>query len=153
MELSDTIEVGAARERVWTFLSDPYALGGCIPGLERVEIFEPEGAFGGAAIFPLGSTELRVPARVEWREQEPPHRGRLYALLEVKTFAVQVDGTVALQAVAEHSTEISWHAQVEFPEALASNPMLVTIGQNVAARFIKTVLECLQGRLESGAES
>ena len=153
MEFADTIRVSAPRRRVWSFLSDPHALGGCIPGLDQVEIFEPDGAFGGTATFQLGSRELRVPARVEWGEQEPPRRGRLHAAIELNGLVTQVDGDVSLQAVAAQETEISWRAQVDVPEALASNTMLVSIGQNMALRFIKTVLECLQERLEGDPKS
>lgn len=146
MQFEDEVVVDSPREQVWTFLLDPYALGGCVPGVEEVEIFESGRAFGGIGRISFGSLEVKFPARVEWVEQDELRGGRLRALARVVGHEIEGEGTLNLTDEGA-GTRLAWSASVLLPEALTENPFTAQMGQTVAVRFIKNFFECIQTRL------
>ena len=148
VEFQDTVVLAAPRTAVWAFLLNPHELGSCLPGLEKVEIVEPDRVFGGVATLNVAGGSFRLPARVEWVERDAMRSGRLRALTEVAGHPIEGNGVVELDDTAEGGTQLSWTAGIVVPEALDGNPMLLQIVQNVARQFITSFFTCIQARLE-----
>lgn len=148
MEFQDTVVLAAPRSAVWEFLLDPYELGECLPGLEKVEVFEQDRVFGGTATLNVAGSNVQFPARVEWVERDNRRGGRLRALIEVAGHPIEGDGVIKLEDTAEGGTELFWKAGVVVPPAFSSNPMLLQIAQGVASQFIKAFFRCVQAKLE-----
>lgn len=148
MQFEDEVVIGSPREQVWAFLLDPYALGGCVPGLEEVKIFEPGRAFGGTARIAFGSLVVKFPARVEWLEQDELRGGRLRVLAQVAGHPLEGQGALELADESE-GTRLAWSARVTLPEALTENPFTAQMAQTVAVRFIKNFFECIKTSLKN----
>jgi len=125
-----------------------YEIGECLPGLEKVEVYEPNRVFGGTATLNVAGGSVQLPARVEWVERDAQRGGRLRALTEVAGHAIEGDGVIKLEDTSEGGTELFWTAGVIVPPALSSNPMLLQIAQGIAAQFIKAFFSCVQAKLE-----
>lgn len=148
MEFQDTVVLAAPRPAVWAFLLDPHELGQCLPGLEKVEILEPDRAFGGVATLNVAGGNFQLPARVEWVERDAMRRGRLRALTKVGGHTIQGNGVIELEDTPEGGTQLSWTAGIVIPEALNGNPMLMQIAHNVAQQFIAAFFNCIETKLE-----
>jgi len=148
VEFQDTVVLAAPRTAVWAFLLDPHELGECLPGLEKVEVFEPERVFGGLATLNVAGNSVQLPARVEWVEREAMRGGRLRALTEVAGHPIEGDGVIELEDTPEGGTQLFWRAGIAVPPAVASNPMLLQVARTVAAQFIRSFFSCIQTKLE-----
>lgn len=148
MEFQDTVVLAAPRTAVWAFLLDPHELGQCLPGLEEVEILEPDRAFGGVATLNVAGGSFQLPARLEWVERDAMRSGRLRALTEVGGHPIQGNGVIELDDTPEGGTRLSWTAGIVIPEALNSNPMLLQIARSVARQFITAFFNCIEAKLE-----
>lgn len=149
MEFKDTVLLAAPRDRVWQTLNDPDEIGGCIPGLETVEVYDEGRAFGGQASIKVGSSALRFPARVAWIEQTAPSGGRLQASATLAGYEIEGQGAVTLDENGEGETTLSWEASVVIPDELAENPLMAQMARMFAGRFLKGFFECVEARLAS----
>ena len=148
MELQDTVVLAAPRTAVWAFLLDPHELGECLPGVEKVEVFEPGRVFGGVATVNVGGGSVQFPARVEWVERDVMRGGRLRALTRVGGHPIEGDGVIELEDSAEGGTQLFWTVGVVVPPAVASNPMLLQVARSVITQFINSFFNCIQAKLE-----
>jgi carbon monoxide dehydrogenase subunit G len=149
MQFSDEFMIELPRDEVWAVLRDPRALGACIPGLQDLEVSDGGNAFGGTAMLDLGATKFRVPAQVTWLEQNAPAGGRLQASATLAGYEIEGSGNVNLVERGPDRTQLSWEAQVTIPGPLADNPLMGQVARSFAARFIKSLFDCVQARLES----
>lgn len=149
MEFQDTVVLAAPRTAVWAFLLDPYELGACLPGLEKVEILEPDRVFGGTATLNVAGGSFQLPARVEWVERDAMRGGRLRALTEMAGHPIEGNGVIELEDAPEGGTQLFWTAGIVVPEAFRGNPMLLQIAQGVARQFIEAFFKCIQAKLEA----
>lgn len=148
MEFEDTVLLAAPRTAVWEFLLNPHELGECLPGLEKVEIFEPDRVFGGLATLNVAGGSVQLPARVEWVEREAMRGGRLRALTEVAGQPIEGDGVIELEDTPDGGTQLFWAADVVIPPAFADNPLLLQVARGIAAQFINAFFNCIQAKLE-----
>ena len=148
MEFQDTVVLAAPRAAVWEFLLDPYAVGACLPGLEKVEIYEPDRVFGGTATLNFGGASVQLPARVEWVEREAMRSGRLRAVTKIGEQRVEGEGVIELEDTAEGGTQLFWTAGVVVPEAVSNNPVLLQMAEGMSAHFIKAFFNCIRAKLE-----
>ncbi len=88
---SVAFEVKAPPEQVWAFLSDMRKIGGCVPGVESVEILDETHARWNlkVKIGPLSQTFVVI---TETLEQVPLSRGRFRGTAE----NMEIEGTVEL---------------------------------------------------------
>ncbi len=42
MQFRGSVEIAAARDRVWSFLMDPQQVGSCGPGVESIEVVDAD---------------------------------------------------------------------------------------------------------------
>ncbi len=148
MQFSDVVMIGAPRERVWTVLVDPHAIGFCVPGLADVEIYD-DVSFGGQATLQMGSTALSFPTRVTWIEQNAPEGGCLLASAVIAGFEIEGRGNIVLAEGEAGETTLAWDATMAMPAKLSGNPIMVQMVRMFATRFIQGFFQCVQARLES----
>lgn len=149
MEFEDSVVLAAPRAAVWEFFLDPYELGECLPGVEKVEVFEPDRVFGGVATLNVAGGSVQLPARVEWLEREAMHGGRLRAMTKVAGLSVAGDGVIELKDTPEGGTHLSWTAGVVVPPAIGDNPILLQVARGVVTQFINAFFECIRAKLEA----
>lgn len=78
MELTGTVEIAAARTRLWQALNDPDVLAACIDGVERLTRSEGEvPVFEGTMNAKVGPVRARFAGQVRLEDMVPPERYRL----------------------------------------------------------------------------
>jgi len=77
MHLEGVTIIKAPRQKVWEFLIDPHQVSQCAPGVESVEIIEPNRKFRAVASIGLGSVKARFSGNAEFLELDAPNRAKI----------------------------------------------------------------------------
>jgi hypothetical protein len=131
------VTINAPREKVWQFLTDPYGVSQCAPGLESMEIIEPNKKFRATASAGFGSVKVTFKTDVEWLELDPPHRASMKAHGTAPGSAMDLISEMILSDGPNGSTTLKWTAEVTVLGTIAS----------VAARLLSPVTQLLVGTL------
>src|SRR5262245_61112530 len=73
------VSIEASRSEVWTFLTDPYKVGQCMPGVESVEVEDDQRKFRAIANIGFGAVKARFVGEAEFIELEEPNWATLKA--------------------------------------------------------------------------
>ena len=79
MLLKGDVSIHAPRKKVWDFLTDPNQLGQCVPGVEKIEIIEPNQKYRGVVSVGLGGVKARFNGEVNVLELNEPNHAKLKA--------------------------------------------------------------------------
>jgi len=74
-EGKDTIR--ASRSEVWKFLTDAESVSKCTPGMESMEVLEPNKKFQALGALGLGTIKVKFKTTIEWTELKPPEMARM----------------------------------------------------------------------------
>src|SRR5258705_9246549 len=120
MHFEGIVEVGAARDRVWSFVSDPARVVACAPDVEHLEVVDP--------------THFRVPVRAgigpirttftidaEFTELREPEHARVHATGRARGSAVEMSNVVDLTEAGEGRTTLGWGADANWSGAIANS--------------------------------
>ncbi len=130
MRFDITINIQAAREEVWQFLTNTQAMSGCVAGLESVTVVEPARRFLARLAVPVGQASLACAAELEWLHQLAPSE----AALQVRVAVGQGGATVAAahQLLAYNAvrlvngcagfTRVQWQLDVDLVGGYAGMP-------------------------------
>ena len=146
MRLEGTVEIAAPRQRVWEFLTDPTRVATCAPGLESVEVVEPEKRFKAVASLGLGSIKTRFTADIEWTEREPPARAVARAHGTASGSTADVIAEMVLTELSPSRTALKWTADVTITGTIASlaSRMMGGVTQKLSGQFF----ECVRAKVE-----
>jgi hypothetical protein len=149
MQLKGDVTIRAPRQRVWDFLTDPHQLGQCVPGVEKIEIVEPDKKYRGVVSVGLGGVKARFNGEVDVLEMEEPNRARLKAHGTATGTAADVLSEMSLSDGEEGSTNVHWTADVNISGQLASLAarLMLPVSQKLSEQFYNEVRK----RIESGA--
>lgn len=147
MHLEGAVDIAAPRQRVWAFLTDPQAVSACAPGLESVEVVEPEKRFKAVASLGLGSIKTRFTVDIEWVEKEPPARAVAQAHGKASGSTADVTAELVLREVSPTATALTWSAEVTITGTIASlaSRMMGGVTQKLSGQFF----DCVRGKLEA----
>ena len=109
---SGTPEVAAPAHRLWTRLLDPYAVAHAGPGVERVEVVDPE-HFKVITVLKLGSFKLSFTMHVEVYDLIPERELRMRARGKATGSSIEVVSRVRLQPEDETRTRLQWDATTD----------------------------------------
>ena len=101
MHLEGTVSIQAPRQKVWDSLIDPYFVSQCAPGLESMEVIEPNKRFQAVAGAGFGSAALRaahprlITCDISGYGEEGPYREmRAYDMLvQAESGLASISGT------------------------------------------------------------
>ena len=147
MHLEGIVEIAAARERAWEFLTDPQAVSRCTPGAESLEVLEPGRRFRSVAALGLGSIKTRFTVDVEWVELTPPERARARAHGTAPGSTADVEAQMTLVERGPSATELRWTAEVTILGTIASlaSRMMGGVTQKLSAQFFDCVKKNIDG--------
>ena len=147
MHLEGNVEIGAPRQRVWDFLTDPQAVARCAPGLETVEVVEAGRRFRAVASLGLGSIKTRFTVDVEWMEMEPPGRAVARAHGSASGSAADVTAQMVLTEPAPGRTNLTWTAEVTITGTIAAlaSRMMGGVTQKLSGQFFDCVRASVEG--------
>ena len=149
MVLKGNVAIRAPRKKVWDFLTDPNQIGQCVPGVEKIEIIEPNKKYRGVVSIGLGSVKARFNGDVDVLELDEPHRARLKAHGTSPGTAADLLSEMSLSDGEDGTTIVNWTADVNVAGQLASLAarLMVPVSQKLSEQFYNEV----QRRIEQEA--
>ena len=131
MNLSGTTTINAPRTTVWKFLTDVQAVAQCAPGVESVEVIEPNKKFRATASIGFGSVKVKFSGDGEWVEMDEPNRAVVKGHGKAPGSAADVSAEMILSDTSDGGTEMKWSAEVNIMGSIASiaSRMMGTVAQ------------------------
>jgi carbon monoxide dehydrogenase subunit G len=145
MQFQGTVSINAPQKKVWQFLTDADFVAKCAPGVESLEIIEPNKKFHAVASIGLGNIKARFATDVEWIELEEPNRAKVKAHGTAPGSATDVIAEMTLLEKGEQ-TEMSWKADITVMGTIASlaSRMMGNVTEKLTAQFF----ECVKSKIE-----
>ncbi len=146
MHLEGNVSIGAPRQKVWDSLTDPYFVVQCAPGLESMDVIEPNKKFQAVAGAGFGSIKVTFKTEVEWLELSAP----AYASMKVHGIApgsaMDMTSAMTLSDGTDESTELAWTAEIVVLGTIAS--VASRLMTPVANLLVGTLFKCIKGKIE-----
>ncbi|MEP6693316.1 MAG: carbon monoxide dehydrogenase subunit G [Chloroflexota bacterium] len=146
MHFEGVVDVASARDRVWSFVSDPARVAGCAPDVEHLEVVDPT-HFRVTVRAGIGPIRTTFVVEAEFTELRANERAAVRAIGHARGSVVEMSNVVELSDAAEGRTTLRWSAEVNVSGAIAN------IGsrfmQAAADKTTRDVFACLKQRLES----
>jgi carbon monoxide dehydrogenase subunit G len=141
MLLKGDVSIHAPRKKVWDFLTDPNQLGQCVPGVEKIEIIEPNQKYRGVVSVGLGGVKARFNGEVNVLELNEPNRAKLKAHGTATGTAADVLSEMSLSDGTDGSTLVHWTADVNISGQLASLAarLMLPVSQKLSEQFYDEV--------------
>lgn len=141
MVLKGNVAIRASRKKVWDFLTDPNQIGQCVPGVEKIEIIEPNKKYRGVVSVGLGNVKARFNGDVDVLELDEPNRARLKAHGTASGTAADLLSEMSLSDGENGSTVVDWSADVNVSGQLASlaSRLMVPVSQKLSEQFYNEV--------------
>jgi uncharacterized protein len=121
MNFKGTVKINAPRQKVWDFLTDPQQIALCAPGVESVEVIEPNEKFRAVASVGFGAVKATFVTDATWIGIEAPNRAKMK--IHGKAPGSVVDGTseMALRdGDKPGETVLNWSSDVVVSGVIAS---------------------------------
>ena len=146
MQLTGSVEIGAPRDRVWAFVSDPRQVGWCGPGVQSIEVIDAT-HFVAKAALNLGFFTTGLTVKLEVLASEAPDLVVIRAGGEAQGTVVDAIVDVRLSGPAAGPTVVAFSADVTVAGSFAG----------VATRFLESggdnqlgqPLDCIRAKLEA----
>ncbi len=146
MHLEGAVTIKAARPEVWAFLTDPYAVTQCAPGLVSMEVIEPDKRFQAVAGAGFGSVKVTFKTDVEWVELDAPNRASMKVHGTAPGSAMDMTSGMDLSDMADGATELKWTAEVVVLGKIAS--VAARLMSPVAQMLVGTLFNCIRSKIE-----
>jgi molybdenum cofactor cytidylyltransferase len=146
MRFSGTVEIGAPRETVWRFLTDPEKVSSCAPGVESLEIVAPGERFRAVASVGLGSVKATFASDVEWLDLDEPRRARMKVHGTAPGSAVDATSEMQLSDASMGGTRLEWSADVFVVGTIAS--IAARLMGGVAQRLTDAFFDAIRLKIE-----
>jgi carbon monoxide dehydrogenase subunit G len=147
VQFDGSVKINAPREKVWTFLSDPYGVSQCAPGVKSVEVIVPEKQFKVVAGVSFGSLKVTFDTTVDLLEQDPPTHSKVRAHGTAPGSAVDVNGDLFLSDNPDGTTELKWSANVVVVGTIASLASRLMGG--MTRKLSGAFFDCIKAKLEA----
>jgi carbon monoxide dehydrogenase subunit G len=148
MHFAGNVNIQQSRERVWAFVTNPRAVGRCVPDLEGLEVVNAD-QFLAQVKAGIGPVRGRFAFDVAWQVRHEPGFGRVIARGKTVGSAVNIDSTIDLTESKDGATLLSWSADVTVNGKIASVGARMLNGY--ADRQTKQFFDCIRDQLESVA--
>ncbi len=146
MHLEGNVSIGAPRQKVWESLTDPYFVSQCAPGLESMDIIEPNKKFQAVAGAGFGSIKVTFKTEVEWIELDAPTRASMKVHGTAPGSAMDMTSAMILSDGSEGSTELNWTAEVVVLGTIAS--VAARLMQPVTNLLVGALFKCIKSKIE-----
>ena len=148
MNFKGSVKINAPREKVWKFLTDPNRVATCAPGLDSVEIVEPDKKFRATASVGFGAVKANFVTDAEWMELDPLKRAE--AKFHGKAPGSVADGTsemVLRDGDKPGETVLDWSANVTVVGTIAS--LAARLMGPVTQKITDTFFDNVRKKIES----
>ncbi|HLF24706.1 MAG TPA: carbon monoxide dehydrogenase subunit G [Anaerolineae bacterium] len=147
MHFQGSVPIGAPREKVWDFLTDPHTVSQCAPGLESVEIITPDKKFRAVVSAGFGSVKVTFTLDVEWLELDAPQRARMKAHGSAPGSATDITSEMILHEAPNGATDLKWTADIVVLGTIAS--LAARLMGSVTQELVGTFFNCVKSKIEA----
>ena len=144
MHFQGTVEIAALRDKVWSFVIDPTAVGQCGPGVESVEQIDAS-HFKAKAKVGIGFISARFNAEGEMIVIAAPEHAEVKIHGQAPGSAADAVATIKLSHGGEGITIMDWSAEVNISGTLAS--VGARLIEGTANKLIALTFACMKTRL------
>ncbi len=144
-EGKDTIR--ASRSEVWAFLTDAESVAKCTPGIESMEVLEPNKKFQALGALGLGTIKMKFKTVIEWTELKPEETAKMKMSGTAPGSSIDVVSEVQLSDAANGATEIAWWADVTVVGTIAS--LAARLMKPVTAKMTNDFFSCVKKKIEA----
>ena len=148
MHFEGTADIGAPRERVWAFVTDPNKVGRCGPDVQSIDVIEPA-HFKVVARAGVGPIRTTFALDVVFTELRPPDHAGVRARGQAPGSAVDMTNTLDLADAAPGRTTLRWTSDVTVSGMIAS--VGARLMQGAADKVTQQVFACIKEQLEAPA--
>jgi carbon monoxide dehydrogenase subunit G len=146
MHLEGNVSIAAPRQKVWDSLTDPYFVSQCAPGLESMDVIEPDKKFRAVAGAGFGSIKVTFKTDVEWVELDAPTRASMKVHGTAPGSAMDMTSAMILSDGPDDSTELNWAAEIVVLGTIAS--VAARLMQPVANLLVGALFNCIKSKIE-----
>jgi carbon monoxide dehydrogenase subunit G len=146
MHLEGNVSIDAPRQKVWESLTDPYFVVQCAPGLESMDVIEPNKRFQAVAGAGFGSIKVTFKTDVEWLELDAPTHASMKVHGTAPGSAMDMTSAMNLIDGPDGSTELNWTAEIVVLGTIAS--VAARLMHPVANLLVGTLFKCIKGKIE-----
>lgn len=139
--------IQATRTDVWKFLTDAESVSKCTPGLESMEILEPQKRFRAVGALGLGTVKLKFTTTIEWTELNKPDQARMKMNGTAPGSSIDVASEVRLSDGPKASTMLKWKADVTVSGSVAS--LAARLMKPVTAKMTSQFFSCVKKKIEA----
>ncbi|MGH9323279.1 MAG: CoxG family protein [Vicinamibacteria bacterium] len=144
IEGKDTIR--ATRSEVWKFLTDAESVAKCTPGLESMEVLEPNKKFQALGALGLGTVKVKFKTVIEWTELKPPDSARMKMSGTAPGSNIDVVSEIQLEDGPNGATDLLWKADVRVVGTIAS--LAARLMKPVTAKMTNQFFDCVKKKIE-----
>ena len=146
MQFEGSVKLRASREEVWKFVTDPVAVGRCIPALESLEPIKDGREYRVVVKAQVGPTAPTFDLSLVYTLVMPPSEARLR--IRGKGGAgshIGASSYMVLRELSEKETEMQWSFVVAMTGQLATvaNRFVEPVFQRLSKQFLAAVDEHL----------
>lgn len=147
MQVSGSTKINATREKVFAYLTTPDFVAKCAPGLENLEVVEPNKRFKATGSVGLGNLKVRFTGDIEFLEMDPPNRARVKGHGTAPGSAVDGIAEMKLRDGENGTTIMDWTADVNVLGTIASlaSRMMGSLAQKLSGEFF----DCVKAQIEN----
>lgn len=147
MYFEGTVEILAAREKVWKFLTDADFVAKCAPGVKEMEVVVPNEKYFAVAKIGFGSIVAVFKTNVAFQELKEPNFARVKAHGEALDSAVDATSEMFLTNGVDGTTQLKWTAEIVVVGKIASiaSRMMGSVTKKLTSRFF----ECVKNQIEA----
>jgi carbon monoxide dehydrogenase subunit G len=145
MHFEGQFDVGAPRDRVWAFVTDPQKVGRCGPEVQSVEVVDPA-HFKVVARAGIGPIRTTFALDVEFTETRPSEHAAVHTRGQAPGSAVEMTSTLDLADAAAGRTTLRWTSDVIVSGKIAS--IGARLVQSAADKITQQVFACMKQELE-----
>ncbi|MEA2611009.1 MAG: uncharacterized protein QOI37_853 [Chloroflexota bacterium] len=146
MRFEGSTPIKASREKVWAFVIDPEQVGGCGPGVEKIEVVDPT-HFKATAKVGIGFISARFNVTMEFAEVHAPDRAVVKAHGQAPGSAVDATAEMRLSDGPDGTTVMDWHGDVNLSGSIAS--LGARLIEGTANKMIGETFDCMRSKLEA----
>ena len=148
MHFEGTADIGAPRERVWAFVTDPERVSRCGPDVQRVDVIDPT-HFKVVARAGVGPIRTTFALDVVFTELRAPDHASVRARGQAPGSAVEMTNTLDLTEPTSGRTTLRWTSDVTVSGMIAS--VGARLMQGAADKVTQQVFACIKEQLEAPA--
>ncbi len=149
MNFKGTVKINAPREKVWAFLTDPQKLSDCAPGLESLEIIQPNEKFRAVASVGFGAVKATFVTDAQWMDMKAPDSARMKIHAKAPGSAVEGMSEMALRdGDKPGETVLDWSSDITVVGTIASLAarLMGPVTQKITDSFFENVRKKIETR-------